>query len=74
MQADIEVIFEYVPDTQRCVRALLALLAIPTKEADRSSPVMVTSGRAEPAKKTPAPRSIARRRVRAKAARHATLP
>jgi hypothetical protein len=75
MHVEAGMVRHYQPDTGACVRAILALLAIPTKDADRSSPATVESGRAEPAKKTPAPRSIARRRARAKAAHpHAARP
>jgi hypothetical protein len=74
MHSDAEMVRHYQPDTGACVRAILALLAIPLQDADRSSPATVTSGRAEPARVSPTGHSVAQRRRRAKAARHAARP
>ncbi len=70
MQA--EMVNHYAPDTGACVRAILALLALPTKDADRSPISTRESGRAEPAKHSPARHSIACSRARGKGrSRHA---
>ena len=74
MPADILIIREYQYDPERCLRALRALLASPTKDADRPSPSKVKSGRAEPARVSSGAHSIQHRRRRVKAARHAELP
>ena len=72
MHVDAEMINHYAPDTGACVRAILALLALPLKD-DRCSPLTKErSGQPQPAQvKSPAVRSVAQRRRRAKAARHA---
>jgi hypothetical protein len=69
VQADILIIREYAPDTERCLRALRALLAPPTKDADLSSPATVTSGQAELAKHSPARQSVAHSCARGKGRR-----
>src|SRR5260370_7455763 len=73
MQA--EMVHHYQPDAAACVRAILALLALPNK-ADGCSPLSkVESSHPGPAnEKSPAGQRVAHHRRRVEAARRATAP
>jgi hypothetical protein len=76
MHVDAEMVNHYAPDTGACVRAILALLAIPTKEERHPRLATVKGSALGPVKTmSPGAHSIQRRRARVKAAHYAeSLP